>query len=180
MGYDLMDRKKNILVMEMMQFADDAVKIQKEIGTVYEKAYSALKRASFSLGDCNRFARAVPVDDDLKIDYRSIMGVEIPTVTFQPGTTDVRNFGFSKTNSAFDEACMLFRRVKQLTARLAEVESSVCSLADAVQKTQKRSNALSNIMIPRLESEVKFITQSLDEKEREEFSRLKVIKKVKG
>ena len=63
-----------------------------------------------------------------------------------------------------------------LTAQLAEIENSVCRLADAVEKTQKRSNALNNIMIPRLEETVKFITQALDEKEREEFSRLKVIK----
>ena len=69
--------------------------------------------------------------------------------------------------------------MKVLTAQLAEIENSVCRLADAVEKTQKRSNALNNIMIPRLESTVKFITQALDEKEREEFSRLKVIKNFK-
>lgn len=175
-GYDLMDRKRNILVREMMQMIDAAKKVQADIGVVYEKAYAALKKANLTLGDCARFARAVPVDDDLTIDYRSVMGVEIPTVRITPAECDVRNFGFEGTNSDFDEACRLFRQVKVLTAQLAEIENSVCRLADAVEKTQKRSNALNNIMIPRLEETVKFITQALDEKEREEFSRLKVIK----
>ena len=175
-GYDLMDRKRNILVREMMQMIDSAKKVQSDIGVVYEKAYAALKKANLTLGDCARFARAVPVDDDLTIDYRSVMGVEIPTVRISPAECDVRNFGFEGTNSDFDEACRLFRQVKVLTAQLAEIENSVCRLADAVEKTQKRSNALNNIMIPRLEETVKFITQALDEKEREEFSRLKVIK----
>ena len=175
-GYDLMDRKRNILVREMMQMIDAAKKVQADIGVVYEKAYAALKKANLTLGDCARFARAVPVDDDLTIDYRSVMGVEIPTVRISPAECDVRNFGFEGTNSDFDEACRLFRQVKVLTAQLAEIENSVCCLADAVEKTQKRSNALNNIMIPRLEETVKFITQALDEKEREEFSRLKVIK----
>lgn len=179
LGYDLMDRKRNILVHEMMQMIDEAKSVQSDIGRVYEQAYTALKKANLTLGDCNRFARAVPLDDDLTVDYRSVMGVEIPTVKIEPGSTDVRNFGFEGTNSDFDEACRLFREVKLLTARLAEIESSVCRLADAVEKTQKRSNALNNIMIPRLEQTVKFISQALDEKEREEFSRLKVIKEMK-
>ncbi|MCM1365003.1 MAG: V-type ATP synthase subunit D [Faecalibacterium sp.] len=176
LGYDLMDRKKNILVREMMQLIDSAKAIQEQIGQVYEQAYTALKRANFSMGNCDRFAKAVPVENDLSIDFRSVMGVEIPKVTIEQGSTDVRNFGFGGTNSAFDEACRLFREVKELTAQLAEIENGVCRLADAVEKTQKRSNALNNIMIPKFEETIKYISQDLDEKEREEFARLKVIK----
>lgn len=63
---------------------------------------------------------------------------------------------------------------------LAEIENSVYRLADAIKKTQKRANALKNIMIPRFEETIKFITDALDEKDREEFSRLKVIKRTKS
>lgn len=179
LGYDLMDRKRNILVREMMSLIDEAKAVQESIGSVYEKAYSALRKASLTLGDCSRFAEAIPVSDDLEVDYRSVMGVEIPTVAVHEQLTDVRSFGFEQTNSDFDEACVLFGRVKELTARLAEIESSVCRLADAVKKTQKRSNALSNIMIPRFEETVKYISDALEEKEREDFSRLKITKKNK-
>ena len=179
LGYDLMDRKRNILVREMMGLIDEAKAVQESIGTVYEKAYAALRKASLTLGDCSRFAEAIPVSDDLKIDYRSVMGVEIPTVEVSEQVTDVSSFGFFQTNSDFDEACALFSKVKILTARHSEIENSVCRLADAVKKTQKRSNALSNIMIPRFEVTVKYITDALEEKEREDFSRLKITKKNK-
>jgi len=69
--------------------------------------------------------------------------------------------------------------VKLLTVRLAEIENSIYRLAVAIKKTQKRANALKNIMIPKFEGTVRFITNALEEKEREEFSRQKVIKKAK-
>lgn len=179
LGYDLMDRKRNILVREMMRLIDEAKDVQQQIGAVYAGAYDALKKASLNLGDCSRFAGAIPVDDSVSLDYRSVMGVEVPTLEIHPRATDVRDFGFLATNSDFDEACRKFNEVKTLTVRLAQIENSVYRLADAVKKTQKRSNALNNIMIPRLSKTVKFITEALDEKEREDFSRLKVTKRTK-
>ena len=79
-----------------------------------------------------------------------------------------------------DKAYISFSKVKDLTVVLAEVENSVYRLAVAIKKAQRRANALQNILIPRYENMVKFITDSLEEKEREEFSRLKVIKARKG
>lgn len=72
---------------------------------------------------------------------------------------------------------MIFR--SELTVVLAEVENSVYRLANTIRKTQKRANALKNISIPRFEETIKFISESLEEKEREEFSRQKVIKNQK-
>ena len=66
-----------------------------------------------------------------------------------------------------------------MTVVLAEVENSVYRLANNIRKTQKRANALKNISIPRFEETIKFISESLEEKEREEFSRQKVIKNQK-
>ena len=71
---------------------------------------------------------------------------------------------------------MLFNKAKALAVKLAAVETDVCRLADAVKKTQKRANALSNVQIPTLVARIKFITEALDEKEREDFSRLKLLK----
>ena len=179
LGYELMDRKRNILVHEMMTMIDKAKDVQTRISSVYAEAYAALKNAMLNLGDCSRFVAAIPVEDDLTIDYRSVMGVELPTVELQEKDIDARQFGFLETNSDFDEACRLFKNVKVLTAQLAETESSICRLADAIKKTQKRSNALSNIMIPKFEETIKFISEALDEKEREDFSRLKITKRYK-
>ena len=84
-----------------------------------------------------------------------------------------------QTNSLFDQAVACFRKVKEITAVLAEVENSVYRLANAIRKTQRRANALENILIPRYRETAKFITAALEEKEREEFSRMKVIKATK-
>lgn len=107
------------------------------------------------------------------------MGVEIPTVTLDP-TSQMKNYyGFYSTNSLLDEAYFKFDRVKKLTAQLLEIENSVYRLASAISKTQKRANALKNIVIPRFKSQVSTISESLEEKELEEHSRLKMIKKQK-
>lgn len=178
LGYDLMDRKRNILIREMMLLIDKAGEVQQKIDSTYSQAYASLQRANITLGMCEEFSGATPIDDGLKIDYRSVMGVELPTVQLEDSKLDLR-YGWSDTNSQLDEAYLRFDEVKKLTARLAEVESSVYKLANAIKKTQKRANALSNIIIPQFQETIKYITEALEEKEREDFSRLKVIKKQK-
>lgn len=106
------------------------------------------------------------------------MGVEIPTVEFEKKDPEPK-FGFSRTSSALDEAYEKFNQVKTLSAELAEIENAVYRLAQNVIKTKKRANALKNIIIPRYTDIVKYIQEYLEEKERENFSRLKVIKSRK-
>ena len=84
-----------------------------------------------------------------------------------------------RTNSSFDYAYLCFNKAKDNTVRLAEIENSIYRLAVSIKKTQKRANALKNIMIPKFHSAVRYISNALEEKEREEFSRQKVIKKAK-
>ncbi len=179
-GYELLDKKRNILVREMMTLIDKASEIQTKIDITYSRAYLALQRANITMGYIDAIAKSVPEDDTLQLSYRSVMGVEIPIVTIDESDSENSLFyGLGVTNSAFDEAYVCFREVKRLTAHLAEIENSVYRLADAIKKTQKRANALKNIMIPKFEETVKFISDALEEKEREEFSRLKVIKAQK-
>ncbi|NLG93679.1 MAG: V-type ATP synthase subunit D [Clostridiales bacterium] len=177
-GFELLDRKRNILIREMMALIDRAAKIQGKIDDTYDAAYAALQRANITLGICDELSRTVPLDNSLNVAYRSVMGVEIPMVSYDPVSIPIP-FGLNSTNIMLDDAYKKFGEVKRLTAELAEVENSVYRLAVAIKKTQKRANALKNIMIPRCETTVKFITDSLEEKDREEFSRLKVIKKQK-
>ena len=179
-GFDLLDRKRNILVREMMSLIDRASKIQGKIDQTYAEAYALLQRANITLGICKEMAQTVPIENGLNIAYRSVMGVEIPMVSLEKQETIPAPFGLYSSNVLLDETYEKFMEVKRLTDELAEVENSVYRLADAVKKTQKRANALKNILIPRFESTVKIISDALDEKDREEFSRLKVIKKQKA
>lgn len=175
LGYDLMDKKRNVLIKEMMTLLDDVKVIRDDITESYQKAYFALQEANMSLGVITDIAEAVPIDTGIHIVYRSVMGVEIPKITYEK--TPLRlGYGFERANSKVDYAYRCFYHAKELTVKLAEVENAVYRLANNIRKTQKRANALQNISIPEFEETVKFITEALEEKEREEFSRQKVIK----
>ena len=112
------------------------------------------------------------------------MGVELPVVNIMKDEDSAAEelrpaYSFFHTASSLDEAVIKFRRVKELTLELAEVENSVYRLAMSIKKTQKRANALQNITIPRYTEIAKEISSALEEKDREEHSRLKVIKRNK-
>ncbi len=175
-GYELMDRKRNILVREMMSLMEDAARIQQEIDQVFQSAYAALARANIELGLCDHIAEAVTPDDTLDIRWRSVMGVELPRIP--DNTPPLRpDYGFAYTSPAFDDAYIKFAKVKDLTRRMAEIETSIYRLAEAIKKSQKRANALKNIVIPNFDNTIRIITEALEEKERDEFVRMKVIKK---
>lgn len=178
-GYELLDKKRNILVREMMSLIERAGMIQEKIHDLYKEAYAALQSANISIGisEVEQLGYAVPEERSVTVKLRSIMGVEIPTVDIAPYDLKPR-YGFSRTNLALDLAFRHFAEVKQLTVEYAEVENAIYRLATNIRKTQKRANALKNIMIPRYEKITKDIQDFLDEKDREEFTRLKMIKKM--
>ena len=154
-GYELMDKKRNILIRELMELIDKAESVQSEIMQVYTVAYRSLQQANIELGIRNveAFAEAVPIEQDIHIKTRSIMGVEIPHTDYEAGQMTLTYSLYGST------------------------ENSAYRLAVNVKKTQKRANALQNITIPRYQELTKSISNALEEKEREEFTRLKVIKR---
>lgn len=178
LGYDLMDRKRNVLIREMMLMVDKVKYLRSEITETYAQAYISLQQANISLGVVTQIANSVSAENGVKVVYRSVMGVEIPNVRLEESELTFE-YGFDESNSKLDEASIKFIDAKKMTVLLAEIDNSVFRLARAIQKTQKRANALRNIVIPSLQSEVKFISDALEEKEREEFTRLKVIKNQK-
>ena len=179
-GYDLMDRKRNILIGEMMRLVDEVKKLRDQIETAYSTGYFLLQRANISSGVISRIASQVPVEKEIQLTYRSVMGVEIPQVIYHKKEEYELVYSLEESNSMIDDAYIQFQKIKELTMVLAEVDNAVTRLATAISKTQKRANALKNVVIPRYTSEIRMISDSLDEKEREEFSRMKVIKTQKG
>ena len=106
------------------------------------------------------------------------MGTEIPHIKYDEKQNDL-TYSLGDTGESLDITREAFRKVKNLTIKLAEVENSAYRLATNIKKTQKRANALKNITIPKYEALTKDIQNALEEKEREEFTRLKVIKRMK-
>lgn len=177
LGYDLLDKKRNVLIKEMMTLLDNVKLIRDQITDSYQNAYDALQEANISLGIIADLVNSTPIDNGIQIAYRSVMGVEIPKISYEKQEIQC-TYDLERSNSKVDYAYQCFYHVKELTVLLAEVENSVYRLANAIRKTQKRANALKNISIPELEGTSKMITESLEEKEREEFSRQKVIKEM--
>lgn len=177
-GHELMDKKRNILIKELMDLIEEAKSIQTEIDVTFTKAYQALQRANIELGInyVDEISHAVPVENSIRIKTRSIMGTEIPLVEYEP-SMDRPTYSFLSTKESLDQAKENFERVKELTIKLSVVENSAYRLAINIRKTQKRANALKNITIPLYTRRVQDISNALEEKEREEFTRLKVIKR---
>jgi len=174
-GYELMDRKRNILIREIMAHLDDVKMLREKITITFSKAYLALQEANTTLGIITDLVEAVPIDNGISITYRSVMGVEIPRIIYEK-TMYKLTYGMERANTKFDYAYRCFYEVKTLTIKLAEIENSVYRLANAIVKAQKRANALKNVVIPEFDVNIKYISDALEEKDREEFTRQKVIK----
>jgi len=177
-GYELLDKKRNVLIQEMMKRIDEARKIQSRINEYFYEAYQALQVVDITQGikTVEEIATGIEFIEDVKIRSYSVMGVEIPEVEKVSEEITPR-YSFFRTNMALDRAFKNFKRVVSLITQLAEIETSVYRLATSIKKTQKRANALDNILIPRYENTVKFIQDTLEEKEREDFYRVKMLKK---
>ncbi len=178
-GYEPMDRKRNVLIREIMMLLEETGKIQDKIDVTFQEAYDALQLANITIGNTGELASTVPFDDGLNVAYRSVMGVELPMVDWVEKKLDLAPYGMISSNVSLDDAYLKFVEVKRLSAELAEIENSVFRLSDAIKKATRRANALKNIMIPQFQADVKFIKEVLEEREREEFSRMKMIKRKK-
>lgn len=180
-GYELMDKKRNILIRELMDLIEQAKDIQEKIDSTFTYAYECLQRANIEHGIhlVSQVAYTVPIEDSVRIKSRSIMGTEIPLVEYTPDN-GMPTYSLTAAKESVDVARDAFREVKDLTIKLSMVENAAYRLAGNIKKTQKRANALKNITIPTYTALVYSITNALEEKEREEFTRLKVIKRMKN
>lgn len=176
-GYELLDKKRNVLIQEMMERIDEVKEIQSQINQYFYNAYEALQVVDITQGikTVEEIAGGIDLIDNLKIRTYSVMGIEIPEVE-KLSQEITPHYSFYKTNLSLDRAYKNFQKVVYLISRLAEIETSVYRLATSIKKTQKRANALENISIPRYKNTVKFIEERLEEKEREEFFRMKLLK----
>ncbi len=179
-GYDLLDKKRNILIKEMMSLIEKAQSIQGEIDEKYRAAYKSLQKSNITVGisEVEKISKCTHIENGIDLKFRSVMGVEIPSIDYEEKKASTE-YDFFTTPPCLDAAFLKFNEVKNLTIQLAEIENSVYRLASNIKKTQKRANSLKNIMIPRYEKISSDIQSVLEEKEREEFTRLKVIKSNK-
>ena len=174
-GYDLMDKKRVVLIRELTTRLAKVRQVRRRIESVFSKAYAALQEANITLGVISDITQSVPIDNGLEVHYRSVMGVDIPLITYKERPIQL-TYGIASTNTKFDYAFKMFLEVKRFMVELAEIDGACYRLAHEIVKTQKRANALQKIVIPDYQETYRYIQNVLEEKEREEFVRSKILK----
>lgn len=177
-GYSLLDKKRTVLVREAMILMEKANQVQTKVKEEFEQAYKTLEIANITMGvnKVSDLSYSIPKNEEFDILYRSVMGLELPELAYTQNENPNPNYGFFRTNASLDKAVKTMERLKYLIYELAEIENAVYMLSLEIKKTAKRANALDKIQIPRYKDAVKYISDVLEEKEREDFFRLKKVK----
>lgn len=177
-GQKLLEEKELILKKKLENYRLQ----EKEVGQMAKKAkvnaIQALKRANVDVGfdELVDISNAIKEDKTINIKYLSLMGVDIPSVISEELETKI-SYGLYHTTVSVDECVVQFIILKKYIIKLAELNNTIVRLQKAIEKVQRRSNALKEVIIPREEKVVKKIASALEESERDEFVRMKVVKK---
>ena len=176
-GYEILDRKREVLTTELIQMAHDAEVVQEEVWKLVAEAYRALAQAQLTMGEdhVERASLAINKTVDVNLKFRGVMGVPIPVIDASGGPPETP-YSLGDTKATLDEASTAFRNVLKRIPELSELVTSVWRLAGELRKTLRRVNALQHIFIPDYEEKVEFIKSALEEREREETFRLKWLK----
>ena len=176
-GYDLLEQKRQILIFELMNRLSRARNAEQGTREALRQAYEALREARLDGGSeaIDRATLAVKMDHQVDISDQHLMGMKIPHVTVQTEPVSAQ-FGVGGTSANTDVAMSRFVEVLRLIAELAELENAVRRLAMELRKTQRRCNALSKIFMPDYRETIIYITGDLEERERESFVILKMIR----
>jgi V/A-type H+/Na+-transporting ATPase subunit D len=181
-GHSLLKEKRNALIMEFFNILERVKGSREDVEKTLQEAYKDLTAAQIVMGDLavKKSAMSVKESVEVDIDSRSVMGVVVPVIDsdIHQRTMVERGYGFLDTSVKLDEAARKFEESIKLIIELGEIEKTIILLAGEIESTKRRVNALEHIIIPKLENTVKYIEMRLEEMERENFVRLKMIKKT--
>ena len=179
-GHSLLKEKRDALIKEFFDILDRVTGARSDVEKILAEAFDALTSAQVVMGDLGVQKAALSVKEsvDVSITSRSIMGVPVPLVDTQIEERSLvsRGYGFTDTSIQLDEASKKFEEALKMIIELGEIEKTIFLLAAEIESTKRRVNALEHIMIPRLQNTVKSIDMRLQEMERENFVRLKMIR----
>jgi V/A-type H+-transporting ATPase subunit D len=176
-GYDLLEQKRQILVLELMGRLEAAKRAQSDVDAAMAGAFEALRGAALRSGTetLAREVLGIRREHRVEVRSRSVMGIELPTIAAEHEPPEPE-FSTAAGSVLSDMAMRRFTETLDAIARLAEIENAVLRLASEVRRTQRRVNALERIFIPDHEETVDYIEDVLEEREREHFVIMKMAK----
>jgi len=177
-GYDLLEQKRQIMVLELMSRLERACAIQKEVDDKFAAAHEKFRQAVREAGaaEMTRESMGIVGTHEVGIVEQRVMGINLPTVTVtvKPITPE---FSPGMGPAQSDEVMVLFRDALEAIGRLAEIENAVVRLSRELKKTQRRVNALEKIFLPDYRETLKYINDVLEERERDGYVIMKMTKR---
>ena len=180
MVHKILDDKREVLLKRINEMIDSATKSRGEIWTPLQDVYRSVNEAYLTLGTetVDLVAQSTPASMEIDVDFNRIVDVSVPTLTVKEIHVASMPYGFADTNSSVDRAAKQIKTMLPQICKAAEYENCILSLANVLEKTQKLLNALEYVIIPQYESRIKFILATLEERDREDFVRLKKVKSM--
>ncbi len=176
-GHDLLKEKRDSLIMEFFNAIAEIKEARQSVENTLSEAFSSLTQAKMVMGPSRviEFAYASKVQTDISIATRSMMGVRVPVMSVEQHVPELP-YSLPDSSARLDTMSVKFREALKSLIRLAEIESTVKRLALEIERTKRRVSALETIVIPRLDATARFVRLALEEREREDFIRLKMIR----
>ena len=174
----ILDDKRKVLLKNIEEMISEAQKTRGGIWEPLQDIYQSVNESYLSLGvaTVDSVAQSTPGVMEVESDVKRVVDVTIPVLSVTEKDTKSIPYGFADTNASIDRGAKLIKALLPKICTAAEYENSIFSLAKALEKTQKLLNALENVIIPQYKQRVRFILATLEEREREEFARLKKVK----
>ncbi|NWF94725.1 MAG: V-type ATP synthase subunit D [Candidatus Thorarchaeota archaeon] len=176
-GHDLLKEKRDSLIMEFFNAIAEIKEARSQVDSALSEAFSSLTKAKMIMGPSRvvEFSYASRIETDMDISTRSMMGVRVPLISIRQRFPELP-YSLVDSSSQLDSMSSKFAAALKAIARLAEIESTVRRLALEIERTKRRVSALESVVIPRLEATAQFIKLALEEREREDFYRIKLVK----
>ena len=174
----ILDDKRKVLLKNIEEMIAEAQKTRGGIWEPLQDIYKSVNESYLSLGvaTVDSVAQSTPGVMEVESDVKRVVDVTIPVLSVTEKDTKSIPYGFADTNASIDRGAKLIKDLLPKICKAAEYENSIFSLAKALEKTQKLLNALENVIITQYKQRVRFILATLEEREREEFARLKKVK----
>jgi len=179
-GYDLLEQKREILVLELMRMVEKVRLLESEIETVISEAYPALKKMLIATGgeQIEQMASCIHYNFTIEEKSATIGGMKFRTIDVELPQRQLF-YSFLGTLPENDKVMADFFKLLSLLTQMASIRTIVWRLANEVKKTQRRVNALDKMVIPQTKDTKKYIEGVLEERDRENVFVLKALKRQK-